>query len=124
MPQSQESFQAGYAAFEPSLPQYSASALPPAYAAPQVTGPEEGAKGDRFLDQAAGKVRDARSMRSSAYAHADRTRTRACSFLDQAAGTVGGAGMRLRPPMRQRVPRPLHAGGCMQCLPAAQLPFR
>jgi hypothetical protein len=60
----QESFQAGYAAFEPSLPQYSTSALPGGYV-PQVAGPtgagelpEAGQSVDRFADQVAvaGKV--------------------------------------------------------------------
>jgi hypothetical protein len=69
----QESFQAGYAAFEPALPQYSSSALPAAggYGVPQVAGGAgsmggglpigEGNKydpkgADKFGDQAAGKV--------------------------------------------------------------------
>ncbi|KIZ01499.1 hypothetical protein MNEG_6464 [Monoraphidium neglectum] len=62
----QESFQAGYAAFEPSMPQYSTSALPGGgYGAPQVGAPppaglSEGNKydpkpADKFGDQAAGK---------------------------------------------------------------------
>jgi hypothetical protein len=60
----QESFQAAYAAFEPSMPQYSSSALPGGgYGLPQVGGPamSEGNKYDpkpldKFGDQAAGKV--------------------------------------------------------------------
>jgi len=64
----QESFQAAYAAFEPSMPQYSSSALPGGgYGLPQVGGPAAGGlpegnkydpkPADKFGDQAAGKVR-------------------------------------------------------------------
>ncbi|GBF94371.1 TBC1 domain family member 2A [Raphidocelis subcapitata] len=60
----QESFQAGYAAFEPSMPQYSASGLQGGgYGVPQVAAPamEGGNKydpkpADKFGDQAAGKA--------------------------------------------------------------------
>lgn len=62
----QESFQAGYAAFEPSMPQYSSSALPGTGYVPAVTAAPSGAlpegnkydpkPADKFGDQATGKV--------------------------------------------------------------------
>jgi hypothetical protein len=97
----QESFQAGYAAFEPSLPQYSSSALPAGggYGAPQLGVGSMGGglpmgeankydpKGaDKYGDQAAGKVGGRVAC--------------VCAALGGAAGGDPGSGGRAPPPWR------------------------